>query len=43
MQVLEREYRRHNLLVLNVATDPELDVLRSDPRFLAFIRKLGIT
>lgn len=41
-QYLERAYQLHasNLLTMNV--DPELDSLRSDPRFLALRRRVGL-
>ena len=40
-QVLEREYKRHNLLV-TYALDPELDGLRPDPRYQEFLHKIGV-
>jgi hypothetical protein len=41
IQVLEREYARHNPMVLNARTSQELDSLRTAPRFQAFLQKLG--
>jgi TolB-like protein/DNA-binding winged helix-turn-helix (wHTH) protein/Tfp pilus assembly protein PilF len=41
LEVLEREYKRHNLLV-DIALDPEMDGLHSDPRFQEFLRKIGV-
>ena len=39
--MLEREYKRHNLL-LDIALDPEMDGLHSDPRYQEFLRKIGV-
>jgi len=41
LEVLEREYKRHNVLV-DMALDPEMDGLRSDPRFQQFLHKIGV-
>ena len=41
LEVLEREYKRHNLLV-DIALDPEMDGLHSDPRYQDFLRKIGV-
>ena len=41
LQVLEREYKRHNLLVTGVF-DPEFDGLRSDPRYQELLHKIGV-
>ena len=42
LQILEREYNRRNLLVLGAKTDPELELIRSDPGFQALMRKIGL-
>jgi len=41
LEVLEREYKRHNLLVI-FGLDPELDGLRPDPRYQEFLHKVGL-
>lgn len=41
MRILEREYTKRNPLVLGTYSDPELDGMRSDPRFQAFVKKVG--
>jgi DNA-binding winged helix-turn-helix (wHTH) protein/Flp pilus assembly protein TadD len=40
-QYLERAYQLHQADLLNMNADPELDSLRSDPRFLALRTKIG--
>jgi TolB-like protein/DNA-binding winged helix-turn-helix (wHTH) protein/Tfp pilus assembly protein PilF len=42
LRILEEEYARHNPMVLNARSDPELDGLRANPRFQAFLRKIGL-
>lgn len=42
IQVLEAEYARHNMLLLNAKTDEELDTLHADPRFQALLVKIGL-
>jgi len=41
LEVLEREYKRHNLLV-DVALAPEMDGLHDDPRYQEFLHKIGV-
>ena len=41
-QYLERAFQAHNPDILSVNVDPELDSLRSDPRFLSLRRRLGL-
>ena len=41
MTCLEREYQEHNLGLLFIRTAPELDSIRSSPRFRALVRRIG--
>jgi tetratricopeptide (TPR) repeat protein len=41
MTCLERAYERHSVTVLFVRTVPELDSIRSSPRFRALVRRIG--
>jgi len=41
-QYLERSFQAHNADILSLNVDPELDSLRSDPRFLALRRRVGL-
>ena len=38
---LERAYEEHNLAVLFIRTAPELDSIRSSPRFRDLVRRIG--
>jgi len=42
MQWLERSYQNHDYWLLFFNVDPENDPLRSDPRFQAMMKKLGV-
>jgi hypothetical protein len=41
-QNLDRAYREHDSHITYLALDPELDSLRSDPRFPPLLRRLRI-
>jgi len=41
MSYLERAYEEHNLAVLFMRTAPELDPIRSSPRFRDLVRRIG--
>jgi len=40
---LEQSYRNHDLEILWLLTDPEMDPLRSDPRFQKLMREVGFS
>ena len=40
---LEESFRRHEDVLLSVATDPRMDSLRNEPRFLSLLQKMGFT
>src|SRR4029453_10106403 len=41
-ECLERSIERHEESILNLKVDPKVDPLRSDPRFVALLKKIGI-
>jgi hypothetical protein len=41
MSYLERAYEEHNLAVLFIRTAPDLDSIRSSPRFRELVRRIG--
>jgi TolB-like protein/DNA-binding winged helix-turn-helix (wHTH) protein len=41
MSYLERTYEEHNMSILFIRTVPELDSIRSSPRFLELVRRVG--
>ena len=38
---LEAAYKQHNALILFMRTAPEFDSIRSSPRFLDLVRRIG--
>lgn len=40
---LEESFRRHEDVLTSVATDPRMDSLRNEPRFLLLLQKMGFT
>ena len=43
LDLLEQAYDRHTGHIVNIAVDPLYDPLRSEPRFLALVDKLGVS
>jgi hypothetical protein len=42
MEWLEKSYQNHDYWLLFMNVEPEMDPVRSDPRFQAIVRRLGL-
>jgi TolB-like protein/DNA-binding winged helix-turn-helix (wHTH) protein/tetratricopeptide (TPR) repeat protein len=42
MERLEKAFAEHSIFLINMAVDPMLDSLRSDPRFQSLVRRVGL-
>jgi len=42
MACLERAYEQHSVAILFIRTAPELDSIRSSPRFRDLVRRIGL-
>lgn len=42
LKFLEKAYAERSMLLVYLETDPELDPLRSEPRFTDLMRRMGI-
>jgi hypothetical protein len=42
MTCLERAYEQHSVAILFIRTAPELDAIRSSPRFRDLVRRIGL-
>ena len=42
LEWLEKSYQNHDYWLLFMNVEPEMDPVRSDPRFQAIVRRLGV-
>jgi tetratricopeptide (TPR) repeat protein len=43
LDLLEKAYEQHDVILVWLATEPRVDSLRAEPRFIEILRRIGLT